>query len=325
MPRVSVIVPNYNHARYLRERMDSILAQTFTDFEIIYLDDASTDDSATVIAEYTGETRLAAVVNNPTNSGSPFAQWNRGVHLAQGDYIWLAEADDRAAPTFLERLVGILDTHPNVGIAYTQSRLIDSDSNPTGSAFDYNRNLGDDIGHWSQDFINTGKDEIARFLVRQNTLPNASAVLFRRSLFNKVGGAEEGFRLSGDYLLWIQILLISDLAFLAEPLNDFRRHSGSVRHGTYQDGTVLLECYQVQDFLRENLTISPTASDAALDDLMDRWIEHTVLAPGRLSPERYRAIRQWQRRVDPASEARLLRRLAQRATRFLYRRTGGFS
>ena len=101
-PKVSVIVPNYNYARYLKARIDSILNQTFQDFELILLDDCSTDNSAEVLEGYRTHPLVAHLVVNTQNTGSPFAQWFRGIGLAQGEYIWIAESDDLAEPTFLE-------------------------------------------------------------------------------------------------------------------------------------------------------------------------------------------------------------------------------
>src|SRR5262249_51524204 len=93
MPKVSVIIPSYNHGRFLARRFDSVLAQTYRDFEILFLDDASTDDSLQVFAKYSGHPLIRAF-NNDRNSGSTFKQWNRGVRDAHGEYIWLAESDD---------------------------------------------------------------------------------------------------------------------------------------------------------------------------------------------------------------------------------------
>src|SRR5262245_50376289 len=105
MPKVTVITPNYNHARYLPQRLDSILAQTFADFELIILDDASTDNSREVIQAYAArDPRITAIVN-PVNNGSTFKQWNLGLGRARGEYVWFAESDDYAEPTLLEALV----------------------------------------------------------------------------------------------------------------------------------------------------------------------------------------------------------------------------
>src|SRR5580658_7167935 len=111
MPKVSVIVPNYNHARFLRRRIDTILAQTFQDFELILLDDCSTDESRSILREYASAPRVRFEFNE-VNSGSTFKQWNKGVRLTQGKYVWIAESDDYADIRLLERLVAVLNDEP---------------------------------------------------------------------------------------------------------------------------------------------------------------------------------------------------------------------
>jgi glycosyltransferase involved in cell wall biosynthesis len=95
-PLVSVIIPNYNHAAYLNERIDSVLNQTFRDFEVILLDDCSTDNSREIIESYRGHEKISQIEYNEVNSGSTFIQWKKGLDLAQGDWIWIAESDDVA-------------------------------------------------------------------------------------------------------------------------------------------------------------------------------------------------------------------------------------
>ena len=95
-PTVSVIIPNYNHAPYLRQRIDSVLKQDYQDFEVILLDDCSKDDSRQVLDSYRNHPKVSHVVYNEQNTGNTFIQWERGVNLAQGRYIWIAESDDVA-------------------------------------------------------------------------------------------------------------------------------------------------------------------------------------------------------------------------------------
>jgi glycosyltransferase involved in cell wall biosynthesis len=128
MPEVTVITPNYNHARYLPRRLESILGQTFQDFELIILDNASTDNSREVIEWYAKDPRVKTIFN-AANNGSTFRQWSLGLGHARGEYVWFAESDDYAAPTLLETLVDRLDRHPNVGLAYCQSWVVDEDAN----------------------------------------------------------------------------------------------------------------------------------------------------------------------------------------------------
>lgn len=127
---VSVIVPNFNHAPYLAQRIDSILAQTFADFELILLDDCSTDSSRGVIERYREHPKVAHIVVNERNSGSTFAQWRRGLALARGRYVWIAESDDYADPEFLATLVPLLDADSEAVVAFTGSHMVDAAGAP---------------------------------------------------------------------------------------------------------------------------------------------------------------------------------------------------
>ena len=175
MPKVTVVIPSYNHARFLEQRIVSVLAQTYSDFDVLFLDDASTDESLKVFAKYQSHPRIRAVLNQ-TNSGSTFKQWNKGVRAAQGEYIWLAESDDVAEPRFLETLVGLLDNNPTVGLAYSDSLYIDDGGNPFALAHLRYRELHPT--HWESDYISRGTEECLRYLIHLNTIPNASAPRF---------------------------------------------------------------------------------------------------------------------------------------------------
>jgi len=229
MPKVSVIVPNYNHARFLPQRLDSILAQTFKDYELIVLDDASSDNSREVLERYAKQTPIQLVFNE-TNTGSPFIQWCKGAELARGQYLWIAESDDYADPRLLETLVAQLQKNPRVGLAYCQSFSVDENNKVLGTWEYWTREV--DAGRWKHDYINSGRDEVARFLVQRNTIPNASAVVVQRDIFLNAVQQSGTSRLAGDWWTWSRVLLQTDVAYLAEPMNFFRTHARSVRDTT---------------------------------------------------------------------------------------------
>lgn len=122
--KVSVIVPNYNYARYLPIRLESILNQTFKDFELILLDDASTDNSIQILENYRNHPNVSQLVVNNVNTGSPFQQWMKGILLARGEYIWIAETDDIADLQFLETCINLAEKNENTAICYVGSQLI---------------------------------------------------------------------------------------------------------------------------------------------------------------------------------------------------------
>jgi glycosyltransferase involved in cell wall biosynthesis len=270
MPKVSVILPNYNHARYLSERLDSILNQTFRDFELIILDDASSDNSKEVIQSYHKKHPKIRVHLNENNSGSTFYQWNKGVELAKGAYIWIAESDDVAAPTFLEKLVPLLDNHPHVGIAYAQSMLIDEKSQSLHSFQDHYEFVYQS-DRWTRDFIADGKEECAKFLMFHNVIPNASGALMRKSVYLAAGGAEPSWRLNGDWFFYVKMLLISDLAFLAEHLNFFRMHTQTQRHKANEDARVYDELIQTLEFIEKSVQVHESVSKEAWKRVSGWW------------------------------------------------------
>lgn len=118
---ISIILPNYNHARYLPERLDSIFNQTYQNFEVIIMDDASTDKSVSILDAYRNHPKVSHFIVNDKNSGSPFKQWETGLQVAKGEYIWIAESDDTCEYTFLEQqLKAIKEKKATIAVAQTK-------------------------------------------------------------------------------------------------------------------------------------------------------------------------------------------------------------
>jgi len=310
-PRVSVVVPNYNYARFLPRRMESILNQTFTDLEVIFLDDASTDDSRAVVQQYAGDPRVRMEFN-AVNSGSPFAQWNFGVNRARGEYVWIAEADDFADPDFLERLVPLLERDAKLGLVYCQSRLVDETNRRIGTMLPYTDRLWS--GRWTESFRNHGRDEVARYLVHRCTIPNASAVLFRRTAYLDAGGADPGMRLCGDWLTYVRILMRWDLHFLAREMNEFRIHDGAVRSRMSGDPREIEERYLVLEAVLRDLPVTRRDRFRALESRMYLWVNLTEKRGWSLGCREMQPVCAVAARVDPHPgfrfvKKKLLRRL----------------
>lgn len=285
MPKVSVIVPNYNHARFLEQRIDSILQQTYQDFELILLDDASTDQSCEILQTYLGDPRVKAEFNQ-TNSGSPFKQWNKGLQLAQGKYIWIAESDDYAHPTLLEKLVHVLEQHPTVGLVYSQSWEVDERNTILSTRHYWTNDL--DPQRWQQDFINSGAEECRNYLIFKNTIPNASAVLFRSSLYQHSQIDNESFRLAGDWFAWVKLLAHCDIGFVREPLNYYRTHAHTARQKTWRTTAALEERLCVAEYIQNTIGLAaPTAEQVSLS-LANRLLN--ILQQAALSPSHWRLI-----------------------------------
>lgn len=247
MKKVSIIMPNYNHAPFLRERLDSIFAQDYANKEVILLDDASIDESRVILNEYAARPEVKHVILNDTNSGNTFMQWEKGLSLATGDYIWIAESDDVADSTLVSRLVSALEQSDAL-IAFAHSEWIDE----RGVIIPRNRDK-----QWSEDFVMEGVPFVKKFLLGYSYICNASAVLFRRSA---LGGVDmqhvQQYSASGDRLFWISIALQGKVTYIAEPLNRFRQHTNKVSGGAEYEGRNILQDYAIYTHVAPHLCLS---------------------------------------------------------------------
>ena len=237
LPRISVVVPNYNHARHLPSRLASVFAQSHPVAEVLVLDDASTDDSLVVARAAAADWgREIAVVANRRNSGSVFAQWRRGVERAIGDWVWIAESDDCADPSLLATLAARLDTAEDVVAVACDSRAIDVvGAELWPSHQDYYAKAG--VSELARDGLFAARDFAVRFLAARNLLVNASAILFRRvplrAALARCAPALAEYRMAGDWHLYLDLLARSEgqVAWVAAPLNHHRRHAAGVTAG----------------------------------------------------------------------------------------------
>jgi glycosyltransferase involved in cell wall biosynthesis len=269
MPLVSVIVPNYNHELYLTQRIESILNQTFKDYELILLDDASTDSSLDILRRYSGSN--IRLIENSSNSGSPFKQWNKGVKLATGKYIWIAESDDYCENTLLEKLVARMESSPDIHLAFAQTTLVNAQGK-TINSFGENYRFLFKTSRWENNFVANGKDECRKYLMKYNTIPNASAAMMRRDTYLEVGGAPEDFKLNGDWMLYTKILLKGQFAFCADHLNFFRVHEQTQRNRARRQAHAFPEILQIQDTIIKNTEISPLEISDARKTVGEWWI-----------------------------------------------------
>lgn len=253
MVKISVIVPNYNHAKYLEQRIDTILDQTYRDYEIIILDDNSEDNSREIINAYIKRYPSIKTFYNESNSGNPFKQWDLGVSKATGEFIWIAESDDFADPLFLERSAQVLTDNPSMGLVYCNSTVIDEESGTKYLVSHRKTNLRQ---KWSEDYSNGGIAEISECLFRQNTINNASSVLFRKSKYIEARYADHSMKYCGDWFLYIRILLISDIGYISAPLNTLRLHAGSSNKEYYAGSTYLQEVLMIYSFVKSQIRLN---------------------------------------------------------------------
>ena len=214
-PLVSVLMPVYNGEPYLREAVESILNQSFTDFEFIIIDDGSTDKTPEILKSY-ADPRL--VVVNQANIGVT-QSLNKAINMARGQYIARMDADDISLPKRLQMQVEFLEKHPTVGLVGTSVIHFDEDGKMI-----------------MEKLLLTESAWIKEALLSENQLCHGS-VMFRRECIEKVGGYREEFKHIEDYDLWLRIAEHYEVANLAAPLYKWRFNPDgiSVSHKLEQD------------------------------------------------------------------------------------------
>ena len=200
-PKVTVLMSVYNGEKYLPGTIESILNQTFTDFEFIIINDGSTDGT-TRILESCSDPRII-IINNQKNVGLT-KSLNKGLKIARGEYIARQDASDVSMPRRLEKEVDFLEKHKSTGLIGSSFQLISESGEPLAI----------------QEVL-TGNDEIKRALLEGNQFSHGS-VMFRKEYVENVGGYREEIRFAQDYDLWLRISEKYDVANIAEPLYKWR-------------------------------------------------------------------------------------------------------
>lgn len=223
-PAVSVIIPFYNHENFIEDRLDSILKQKIQDFEIIALDDCSSDASVEKVKAYLNDERIKLYLNK-INSGSPFKQWKKGITIANSAVVWIAEGDDSCSEDFLSQLLPYFDDQL-INIAYAKTEMINEYGEVQNDAFKayfekaYPKKF-------DSSYIRTGLEEVNEQLGAMSTLVNASGLLIRKSSFGETLNEAQNFKMCGDWLIYLDCLKNGKIAYEIGATNYFRRHSAS--------------------------------------------------------------------------------------------------
>lgn len=227
-PKVSVIVPVYNHDQFLTLRIESILNQSYQDFEIIILDDCSTDKSLSIINSYSSS-KIRHIITNQQNGGSTFKQWKKGIEKAKGEYIWIAESDDYCSSNFLKIAIDTFNADPLISLFYSKSEMIDKDGKFANNLDWWYSDLH--ANKWHESHSNDSKMEILTYLSKKNTIVNASAVVFKNTsnilqIINEV----VNYKFCGDWMFWLIYLKSTDkLFYCTNTTNYFRTHTNTTR------------------------------------------------------------------------------------------------
>lgn len=241
---VSVILPNYNHGKYLQQRIESILSQTVQNFELIILDDCSTDNSVEIIKQYESNQKVSKIILNSKNTGSPFKQWKKGIENAKGEYIWIAESDDWCEPTFLEHLLTPLTRDPNIVISYCQSYCVKEGAINWLSS------------HPQLEESISGKKFISDYLVPVPAIFNASMAIWKKEVFNQISKNFEKLSFCGDWLFWIEVAQQGTISISGRVLNYFRKHNHDVSGPAFESGLNFIEEIPILQYCFRNSLIN---------------------------------------------------------------------
>ncbi len=212
VPRVSIAVPVFNGERYLRESLDGLLAQTFTDFELVIADNASTDGTEAICREYVARDARVRYHRNERNLGGP-GNFRRVFELSRGEYHKWSTADDLWHPTFVERCVAVLDARPDVVLAYPRSNIVDA----TGAVI---RTFDDPL-----DLPEDSAVERVRRVIQESTLCHAHLGVLRRSAMLRTGLI--GSELASDIRFLAEMAMLGKFAVVPEYLFGRRFHEES--------------------------------------------------------------------------------------------------
>jgi len=221
---VSIVVTSFNHAEFLQQRMESLFAQTYSNIEIIVVDDCSTDGSREYLNQYKTNPEVSLFFLE-SNKGYVHAS-NYGVSKAKGEYIIFAECDDFSEPDQIASLYQAITTNNNIGVAWSCSNLTDETGNIIGTDFPIRSAA---FQNYCRTDVQIPGSLILKFMMHSCVVPNMSAAMFKKSLFTRIGGLSDKYRLSADLDFWVRMAEVGDFYYLKRPLNFFRTHPDTVR------------------------------------------------------------------------------------------------
>jgi glycosyltransferase involved in cell wall biosynthesis len=254
-PKVSVCIPSYNHARFLPATLDSILAQTYKDFEVVIFDDGSSDGSLGIAQKYAAKhPELIRVLTHPGHENRGIAATvNRAFENIKGKYWMGLPSDDMMYPDKLKLQVEFLDQHPDVGWVYSYADCIDADGQPLQS-----RLFGEDLTHAA---------EPLESLIERNVVPGMT-VLMRRETSQSVG-LHDGSLVYNDWEYWIRMLVQSRVAFIDRPLIKYRIHTYNVSVGIDLKNNMRRAVEVLQSLKRKSASIGKGLQRPRIQALLD--------------------------------------------------------
>lgn len=288
--RFSVIIPLYNKAPYVAKAIESVLSQTFNDYELIIVDDGSKDNSAAIAAQ-TIEGHANCRLVRQENAGVSMAR-NNGVAFSQGEYLCFLDADDWWEPMFLKEIANLIEEFPDAGIYGTNYTIVNEGKHKTRVA-----RIGVEDG-FEKGYIN-----YCQAYAKTMYMPLTSiSVAIPRMVFEEMQGFKKGIKLGEDFLLWIHIALKYKVAFLNNPLAYYNQDVDVANRGVGH-------LHNPEEHMLWNLTDLEKLeeSDADYKQLIDN-LRTYGLFPYYLSKEYYRATKKELDKVDWMHQSKKTRR-----------------
>lgn len=288
-PEVSVLMSVYNGERWLAESIESVLNQTFTDFEFLIVNDGSTDGSGEIINRYAEQDSRIHVFDKP-NTGLADSL-NYGIARAKGEWIARIDADDVCEPERLESQWGVVSTNPDLVFVGSGLVLIDAYGNRTA------------VHHYP-----TSHRRLVAHLTTARKFPVHSSVFFRAEAFRQVGGYRSRIRRSQDWDLWLRFSEVGKLTSTRKPLVHIRKHAAQISHeegGTRQkvDSRVAIVSY----WLRQRGLPDPVNSDDESFEIFREWVRESIDLEGQLQREGARNLMKLATNGSLYSRFRLIR------------------
>lgn len=272
-PLVSVIVPNYNHARFLPQRMASILEQSYGNIEIIVLDDASSDDSAKIIADITAKAPVDIRTHfNEANSGNVFAQWRKGIARARGELIWICESDDFCEPDFLARLVPHFADR-SVALAFGRIQLSDADGTRRHGLDRYREEA--EAGIWDAPSKRPAAAWFAGALGAANVIANVGGCLFRNiALPEAVWREASAMRVCGDLYLYLHLAGAGQIVYEPAAVAYFRQHEANTSLSGFGEAAFYEENIRVFLEIARRWDVPQATRERFLERLRAQYVRH---------------------------------------------------
>jgi len=285
-PRVSFVIASYNYARYVGQTIQSLLDQTFSDLEVIVIDDCSPDNSREVLQRFANEPRVRLIFHE-TNRGN-IRTYNEGLALAKGEFIGIVGSDDYALrPDAVARQVAVFDAHPDVGFVYSAHTYVDEHSRPFR-----------EFQPWADDYVRPGLVEF-RDLAFRNYVPH-TGTLVRRRCHDELGDYDLSLPHAGDWELWLRIATRYSVGYVAEPLYAYRIHGGNMSVARHSPAHANRE---IKAAIEHGFAALPADAPADLRALRPRAIQHVLMATTWGDRSLGRTRRAWQGLLDAARRA----------------------